>query len=273
MSATPEADLFSVTATLTWIPSDKARSYRVSVSESAEFTHTVAMEMAATPSLRLSDLPPARNLYWKVEAISRGGTRLNSGGPGTFATPERATEGVDFASDLEWRTATAGADNSAHRDTNLNGQPLTINGKRYRKGLWTHAFNDSTPADIVIDISTGKYATFKATVGLDDLGAQGSVQFQILVDGVKQAESPVMQPRQTYELAVNLDRGKELTLRVLNGGDGYSYDHAAWGFARFLRVGASIILVTSVSEAHFVVLRDLRIRDAVSSSRPMFSSV
>ena len=178
------------------------------MSESAEFTQTVAMELAATSPIAVSDLPPARKLYWKVEAISRGGTRVNADGPGTFTTPDHATQGVAFASDLEWKSATVGADNSVHRDTNLHGRPLAINGKPYRKGLWTHAFNDATPADIVFDISTGKYSTFNATVGLDDLGAQGSVQFQVLVDGVKRAESPVMRPRQTHELAVNLDQGK-----------------------------------------------------------------
>ena len=115
---------------------------------------------------------------------------------------------------------------------------LTINGKPFRKGLWTHAFNDSTSADIVFDISAGKYSAFRATVGLDDLGAQGRVQFQVLVDGVKQAESPVMRPRQTHEISVNLDQGKELTLRVLNGGDGFAFDHATWGCARFIQPGA-----------------------------------
>ena len=45
-----------------------------------------------------------------------------------------------------------------HRDTNLNGQPLAINGKPYPKGLWTHAFNDQTPADIVFDIAGRNYS-------------------------------------------------------------------------------------------------------------------
>ena len=31
---------------------------------------------------------------------------------------------------------------------------------------------------------------------------------------------------------------KEITLRVLNGGDGYLCDHAAWAGARFLEAGA-----------------------------------
>lgn len=31
----------------------------------------------------------------------------------------------------------------------------------------------------------------------------------------------------------------EVTLRVLNGGDGYTRDHAAWDLARFLQAGAA----------------------------------
>ena len=53
-SAAPGAGLFSVTAKLAWNPSEHACRYRVSVSESAEFTDTVAMEIAATPSLAVS---------------------------------------------------------------------------------------------------------------------------------------------------------------------------------------------------------------------------
>jgi hypothetical protein len=209
----------------------------VSVSETREFTKPVAIEMAATPSITISQLLPARELYWKVEAVSVGGTRVNQGGPGTFTTPDNPAKGVVFASDMQWTKATAGADTTVRRDTNLKGQPLAINGKPYLKGLWTHAFNDQTPADIVFDISGRKYATFKATVGLDDLGEHGSVQFQVLVDGVKQAESPVMLPKQAHELSVDLNQGKEVTLRVLNGGDGYGWDHAAWCFARFIEAG------------------------------------
>jgi hypothetical protein len=237
ISARPTVRTLTVSADFSWAPSKRARSYRVTVGETRDFTNPLAIEMAATPSITISRLPPARNLYWRVEAVSAGGTRVNKGGPGTLLTPDNPARGVVFASDMQWTKATAGADTTVHRDTNLKEQPLSINGKPYLKGLWTHAFNDQTPADIVFDISGMKYATFKATVGLDDLGEHGSVQFQVLVDGVKQAESPVMLPKQAHELSVDLKQGKEVTLRVLNGGDGYGWDHAAWCFARFLEAG------------------------------------
>ena len=34
----------------------------------------------------------------------------------------------------------------------------------------------------------------------------------------------------------------QVTLRVLNGGDGYSYDQAVWGLARFLESGSTDVV-------------------------------
>ena len=44
-----------------------------------------------------------------------------------------------------------------------------------------------------------------------------------------------MLPKKSHELIVDLAGAKEVTLRVLNGGDGYGWDHAVWGMARFLK--------------------------------------
>jgi hypothetical protein len=162
----------------------------------------------------------------------------HGGSAGTFATPDLAFRGVAFASDLPWVRAAAGADNPVRRDRNLKEKPLAIGGNPVEKGLWTHAFNDGTPADVVFDVSKASFAAFKAAVGLDDLGEKGSVQFQVLVDGEKKAESPVLKPRKIHSLSVDVKGAREVTLRVLNGGDGYAWDHAVWGFARFLEAGA-----------------------------------
>lgn len=239
VSATPRTQALTVGAELAWQPSENARSYRVSVSETPEFTKLMAVETVAMSPVVITGLPPARKLYWKVEAIAGGGIKANVGGAGMFTTPDSPMRGVAFASDLPWKKSTAGAENSVHRDTNLNGRPIAIAGKSYLKGVWTHAFNDATPADVVLELPPGKYATFKATVGLDDLGQQGSVQFQVLVDGVQQAETPVLRPKESRQLSVDVRQGREVTLRVLNGGDGYSFDHAVWGFARFIESGAT----------------------------------
>ena len=64
-------------------------------------------------------------------------------------------------------------------------------------------------------------------------------RFLVLVDGQKKAETPIMRPKQVHELVVDVKGAKEITLRVLNGGDGYGYDHAVWGLARFLKAGTT----------------------------------
>ena len=129
--------------------------------------------------------------------------------------------------------ATAGAGNEVRRDRNYAGRTITIHCKPYPKGLWTHAFNDETPADIVYDLSSTNFTVFRAQVGLDDLGDHGSVQFQVLENGQVKAESPILRPRQVHSLVVDVTGARQVTLRVLNGSDGYTCDHAAWGLARF----------------------------------------
>ena len=60
----------------------------------------------------------------------------------------------------------------------------------------------------------------------------------MLVDGKLRAKTPVMRPRQVHRLSVEVSGAERITLRVLNGGDGHSCDHAAWGLARFVEAGA-----------------------------------
>lgn len=227
-----------VSAELDWEPAANARLYRVTVSETPDLSDPIAFETVAWPPLQLPRLPASRTLHWKVEAASRGGPRSHDGPAGTFATPALAFRGVSFASDRPWVRASSGADTPVRRDRNLKGKPLSIGGKTVEKGLWTHAFNDATPSDIVFDVRGAPFLLFKASVGLDDLGEKGSVQFMVLVDGEKKAESPVLKPKKAYPISVDIGGSKEVTLRVLNGGDGHAWDHAVWGFARFLEAGA-----------------------------------
>lgn len=67
-------------------------------------------------------------------------------------------------------------------DANVMGNPLRLDGKTYRKGLGVHAY---TRLAYALD---GTYSRLRAVVGLDDEAkderrAQGTVRFQVLVDG------------------------------------------------------------------------------------------
>jgi hypothetical protein len=237
--ATAASDSFTASATLAWAPSPHARSYRVVVSDSGDFRDMVAEKTTVVPTAALSNLPAGRNLHWKVEAISWGGRRWNGEGAATFMTPAlKLLPGVTFASDVQWAVATAGAGNQVHRDTNYYGTAIRIAGKEYPKGVWTHAFDDITPADVAIDLSGMGFVVFAADAGVDDSAGGGSVQFQVLADGEVKAETPVMRHGNVHHFSVSIAGAKTITLRVLNGGDGYACDHAAWGFARFISADA-----------------------------------
>jgi alpha-galactosidase len=238
-TAEAHSDPFITTTELAWEPSAHARSYRVVIAAESNLRTPLVQAQVMDPSATLQSLPPGRRLYWKVEAISWGGRRGNAGAPGTFTTPAlKELPGVTFVSDMSWVKATAGAGNTVHRDTNYSGKTIFIAGKRYPKGVWTHSFNDATPAELVIDIAGKNFAEFAADVGVEDSSGGGSVQFQVFVDGKLRAETPVLRPGKMQPLRIPVTGAQEVTLRVLNGGDGYSSDHAAWGFARFLAVGA-----------------------------------
>jgi hypothetical protein len=61
----------------------------------------------------------------------------------------------------------------------------------------------------------------------------------VLVDGQLKAKSPVMRPGAVHAFRVAVQGAREVTLRVLNGGDGNAGDHAAWGWARFITDGTA----------------------------------
>ena len=208
------------------------------MADDPEFRSTVVSQVVTQPHAALENLPPERTVYWRVEAVSWGGCRPSSGPPGSFATPHLdRPAGIVFLSEIAWARANAGAENPVRRDVNYYGKPIAINGGVYPKGLWTHSYPDATPADIVYEIANKKFEWFKADVGLDDASGGGSVQFQVLVDGGQKAESPILRPRQVHRFRVNVADAGQVTLRVLNAGDGYACDHAAWGAARFTEAG------------------------------------
>ena len=237
--AEASSDAFAARARLAWETAAGARSYRLTVASDPQFQEILARKVLLRSEAVLERLPPGRTLHWKVEAVAWGGLRQGEGGPGTFITPVlESLQGVLFLSDIPWARSTAGALNQVRRDANYHGKPIAIAGKSYPKGLWTHSFDDGSPADIVVDIAGKDMGIFAADAGVEDSAGGGSIQFQVLLDGALKAESPVLQPGSMHRFQVEVARAREITLRVLNGGDGYASDHAAWGLARLIGKGA-----------------------------------
>jgi len=232
-------DAFHASATLAWSSSHGARSYLVTISEHRDLSSPVFESRVVLPTARCT-LGPDRTYYWSVTAVGWGGTTSANPAVQSFGTPGLVpTPGVAFLSDLEWASAAAGGDNPVRRGSNYYGHTPAVGGRELPKGLWTHAFDDATPADIVFDIGRRGAELFRAVVGVDDEAHGGSVQFQVLLDGTVVAESPVLRPGESHRFDVPLGRAAQLTLRVLNGGDGYSCDHAVWGLARLVEAGAA----------------------------------
>jgi alpha-galactosidase len=139
-----------------------------------------------------------------------------------------------FVSDLVWSYSANGF-GPVERDQELggqdanDGQPLTLGGKRYTKGLGTNS-----PS--LVRYRLGKACqTFSAEIGIDDLtGDNGSAIFQVWADGEKLFDSGVVlgsaAPR---HIDVDVTAHTEIRLFVGQVED-YGMDHADWADARLL---------------------------------------
>ncbi|MDP5158908.1 MAG: NPCBM/NEW2 domain-containing protein, partial [Flaviramulus sp.] len=132
-------------------------------------------------------------------------------------------------SDLNWVSAQQGW-STARLNTNLNGNPLTINGQTFTHGIGTHA-----QSQIIYDLTTGDYQSFKSYIGIDDNVSSGlaSVQFEILGDGVSLFRSQTLTATDDAQLVeVPINGLSQLTLVVHSMGPN-AYDHADWAGAVF----------------------------------------
>ena len=115
-----------------------------------------------------------------------------------------------------------------HAGKSVDSNPLILGGTTYPHGLGTHA-----ASRLLIDLK-GSATKFEAMAGVDDeKKAAGSVQFQVFVDGKKQAETPVLHGGDApVPISVNLTGAKRLTLVVTDGDNGMDSDHADWAGPR-----------------------------------------
>jgi beta-galactosidase len=109
----------------------------------------------------------------------------------------------------------------------VSGRPLSIAGRRFERGLGTHA-----PGEMIFKLDQ-PHRRFTAFVGVDDGGdARGSVVFQVWLDGKKAFDSGVMRHGEAAkEVDLDLTGVAELRLVVTDAGDGPGGDHADWAGA------------------------------------------
>jgi alpha-galactosidase len=115
-----------------------------------------------------------------------------------------------------------------HANLSVQGNPLQIGGRKFDKGIGTHA--DST-FELALD---GQAARLNAWVGVDDeTQGRGSVVFRVQADGKELWNSGVMRGKDAAkEINLDLTGVKSLVLQVGDAGDGIDYDHADWADAR-----------------------------------------
>jgi len=115
------------------------------------------------------------------------------------------------------------------RNESVWERPLTIAGKRYLRGLGTHA-----PSRLVF-VLDGKYRRFQSWAGADG-ATTPTITFEVLVDGRKRWETGVMRRDEPARwVDIDVAGAKTLELIVGDGGNGIACDHADWADARLLR--------------------------------------
>jgi alpha-galactosidase len=148
--------------------------------------------------------------------------------------------GTNYLSDLRWNNMTNGwgpteRDLSNGEGSSGDGQPLTLHGVVYPKGLGAHAFSS-------IEYYLGGGAVrFQSVIGVDDEACSiASILFQIWADGVQLYTSPPMTPASApINLDLNVTGRMHLTL-IVNDTKGYiNCDHADWADAKFIVTAAS----------------------------------
>lgn len=122
------------------------------------------------------------------------------------------------------------------RDTSVSGNPLTLRGKIYRKGLGVHANNALTFA------LEGNYKRLRAEIGIDDevlalhTTQYAGVVFKVVADGKDVYVSGLLTAQSPVEkIDVDVSGVQVLTLDVSDGNGTIAQDRADWANAFLLK--------------------------------------
>ncbi|HID57354.1 TPA: hypothetical protein EYP37_12540 [Candidatus Poribacteria bacterium] len=122
---------------------------------------------------------------------------------------------------------------------------IVIGGVYFERGIGTHAV-----AKIVYDLTGGDWVKFEGYVGMADekdpaeCGHGGSCVFVFYVDGKEVFRSDVLRGTEggknvpPVKVELDVSGARELTIEILDGGDGIGCDHGAIGDAKLLTAAA-----------------------------------
>jgi alpha-galactosidase len=140
-------------------------------------------------------------------------------------------------SDLEMRVKQDFGE--VHRDQSVDGNPISIAGKKFDHGFGTHA-------NSVMRLGLGgKAESFTARVGVDDeLTDVGTITFTLTGDGKKLWESSALNFGDAPEsVTVDLHGVQTLVLSARDGGDGNDHNHADWADAQIVMTGGKPVML------------------------------
>ena len=186
-------------------------------------------------------LPGGRSLTatWRVTAAADAATGLHELTGSLGYTTELGTvtaaagygsvrvavppSGTGWLSDLDAVSARVGW-GELGLDESVDGNPITIGGVVYDKGLAAHAASE------IVYYLGGQCTRFTADVGVDDeVGDLGSVTFTVLGDGEVLAESGRLTGADgAAPLDVDTTGVTELVLRTGDADGSINYDHSTW---------------------------------------------
>lgn len=141
-----------------------------------------------------------------------------------------------YLSDIDWVGTAINArgpvelDQSNGEQFQNDGNPISINGLNFSKGLGVHAYSEITYS------LNGQYQRFKAFIGVDDESCSaGSVRFHVYTDNTLVYQSPLMvQGNNALPISINI-KEKNLLKLVVTPDDFDACDHADWADARLER--------------------------------------
>ena len=113
----------------------------------------------------------------------------------------------------------------------ISDKPLSVGGVVFKRGVGTHA-----PSSGSFKTDGKSPLRFTAKVGADDAAdGVGSMVFQVFGDDKKLFDSGLMRKGDpAKDVDVDLKGHKQIELRVTDGGNGNTFDHANWCDARFV---------------------------------------
>ncbi|MFD9073800.1 NPCBM/NEW2 domain-containing protein [Streptomyces lasiicapitis] len=173
--------------------------------------------------------PGTYTLDLKASHRAPGGGRVPLELPLTAQVVVAPPAGDSALSGLPWLSTTNGwgpveKDTSNGESDAGDGNPITIGGKVYAKGLGVHA--DSS----VEYYAGGACEKLTAQVGVDDEKAtKGTVAFQVWADDKLAASTGVLTTADPAQaLSADVTGAEVVRLVVTDGGDGIDSDHADW---------------------------------------------